>query len=217
MSADQPTPLPQPATESVSTNVVALRGVTQGTAPDAGERARLKAALSGDGTAFAALVRPHLAVLYRIAARACGHPTLAEDAVQETLDLAYRGLARYRPGTSLRAFLCTICVQRAHTLLRGERRRRQREERSASPAASPTPEEYATAEQTRALIRRVLESMPDKRRTAALLRLDGGLEYAEIAAAMGSTRSAAKALVHLATADLRTAIGTPKASTGART
>ena len=77
------------------------------------ERKLVEAAKKGDGKAFAALVRPHLPVLYRLAARACGDASLAEDAVQEALDLAYQRLDRYEPGTSMRAFLASMAVRRA--------------------------------------------------------------------------------------------------------
>jgi len=54
----------------------------------------VSAALDGDGQAFSALVSPHLPALYRVAARACGHATLAEDAVQESLTVAFQTLRR---------------------------------------------------------------------------------------------------------------------------
>src|SRR5882724_12955182 len=84
------------------------------------EHELLRRALAGDGRAFRSLVEPHLAMLYRIAARACGDRALSEDAVQETLTLAFTRLHQYRPGTSLKAFLAAIAARRARTLLRGE-------------------------------------------------------------------------------------------------
>ncbi len=88
----------------------------------------LEAALHGDGDAFSRLVRPHLSLLYGIAHRACGDSALAEDAVQETLVLAYRRLGRLREPSALRPFLAGIVSRRARTLLRGARRRVAREE-----------------------------------------------------------------------------------------
>ncbi len=198
---------PTPDTEPPLTNVVPLQlDHAEVNAEVNAERERVLAALRGDGAAFAALVRPHLAALYRIAGRACSNANLAEDAVQETLDIAFRSLGRYQPGTSLRAFLSAIAVRRAHTLLRAERRRRQREYAGPRPVAEATPEEHLNAMETRELLREVLAQMSERRRTAALLRLDGGLGYIEIAEAMNSTPNAAKALVHLASTDLRRAL-----------
>jgi len=160
-------------------------------------------ALDGDGRAFASLVEPHLGVLYRIAYRACGDKALAEDAVQEALTLAYRKLGRYQPGTSLRAFLATIAARQAQTLLRGERRRRVREDASAEPEHLPGPADIVSAERLASRVREALAAMPKKRREVALLRLDGNMSYAEIAQAVGTTEGSARVLVHLALKELR--------------
>jgi DNA-directed RNA polymerase specialized sigma24 family protein len=45
--------------------------------------------------------------------------------------------------------------------------------------------------------------MPEKRRAAALLRLDGRMSYAEIAVAVGTTEGSARVLVHMALKELR--------------
>ena len=164
-------------------------------------------AISGDGAAFSRLIKPHLPMLYRVAARGCGgNSDLAQDAVQETLTLVYERLKAYTPGTSLKAFLGAIAARRAHTLIRGERRRRLREERGSLPEQSATPEQLASAEQLRETIHKALYNMPKKRREAALLRLDGGMSYGEIATAMGSSEGSARVLVHLALKELKTAI-----------
>ena len=164
-------------------------------------------ALEGDGRAFAALVEPHLPMLYRIAARACGDRNLAEDVVQETLTLVYRRLESYRPGTSLRSFLAAIAARQAQTLLRGERRRHAREDTSAEPEPIPGPAEALDAERAARRIREALAAMPKKRREIALLRLDAGLSYAEIAAAAGTSEGSARVLVHLVIKELREKLG----------
>lgn len=160
-------------------------------------------ALDGDGRAFASLVEPHLSMLYRIAARTTRSQTLAEDAVQEALTVAYQRLDRYQPGTSLKAFLAAIAVRKAHTLLRGERRRRMREEAADAPEHPAGPAELLDAGRTRERIRDVLSGMPKKRREVALLRLDAGMSYDEIARAVGSTEGSARVLVHLALKELK--------------
>jgi RNA polymerase sigma-70 factor (ECF subfamily) len=149
------------------------------------------------------LVEPHLAMLHRIATRACGSRHLAEDAVQEALTLAYRKLDRYQPGTSLKAFLAAIAARQAQTLLRGERRRRAREESSEDPQRTPGPAEMVSAVRTAKRIRDALTSMPKKRQKVALLRLEGNMSYAEIAEAVGTTEGSARVLVHLAMKELR--------------
>jgi RNA polymerase sigma-70 factor (ECF subfamily) len=164
-------------------------------------------ALEGDGAAFATLVRPHLSMLYRIAARSCGNAALAEDAVQEALTIAYRKLDRYQPGSSLRSFLAAIAARQARTLLRGERRRKVREDAAEPPEHDPGPAELVGAEQVAERIREALAVLPKKRREVALLRLDAGLSYAEIAEAVGSTEGSARVLVHMALKELRERLG----------
>src|SRR5690606_10939287 len=127
------------------------------------------------------LVEPHLAMLHRIAQRPSGDRSLAEDAVQETLTLAYQRLDRYRHEVPFRAFLAGIAAKMAHTLMRGERRRKGRELATEAPAAMADPEAALRGAHAASRVREALGAMPDKRREAALLRLDAGLSYREIA------------------------------------
>jgi RNA polymerase sigma-70 factor (ECF subfamily) len=171
------------------------------------EHELLRRALAGDGRAFQSLVEPHLPMLYRITSRACGDRSLSEDAVQEALTIAFTRLGQYSAGTSLKAFLASIAVKRARTLLRSERRRRGYEERSAATERVPEPGELLETEQSARAIRAALEGMPDKRREVALLRLDGNLSYAEIAIALGTTEGSARVLAHLAMNELKSRLG----------
>lgn len=170
---------------------------------EAREQSLLLAAGRGDGRAFAALVHPHLGVMYRAAARCCGDASLAEDAVQEALSVASLELGRYRAGSSLRAWLATIAIRRAHTLARAERRRHAREQEAPPPNPAASPAELMGAALAARRVHQALAGMPDKRREAAILRWDAGLPYAEIAAAIDSTEASVRVLVHLAMKELR--------------
>ena len=110
------------------------------------EAALLKQALRGDGRAFATLVRPHLSMLYRVAAREARNEALAEDAVQEALVIVHERLDRYRPNTSFKAWIAAIVVNRARTLARGERRRAAREESAHAPQPLPGPSAALSAD-----------------------------------------------------------------------
>ncbi len=167
------------------------------------EAALIDASLAGDGRAFATLVKPHLQLLYRVAHRACGDSSLAEDAVQETLAIAFRGLRRYRPGTSFRAYLAAIAVKRAHTLLRSEVRRTRYESGADAPHDAVRADAILEADETATRIREALSALPGKRRAAALLRLDAGLSYADISRALHMSEGSARVHVHLAVKALR--------------
>jgi RNA polymerase sigma-70 factor (ECF subfamily) len=167
------------------------------------EATLLRAALSGDGRAFASLVKPHLPMLYRLAARTTPHPSLADDAVQEALLIVHERLGQYRAGTSLKAWMATITVRRIRTLARGERRREAREVDFTTPAPFVGPASQLAAKDLADRLRAALETLPSKRSQAVLLRLDGGLSFAEIADAMGSTEGSVRVLVHLGMKTIR--------------
>ena len=167
------------------------------------ERTHIEAALAGDGLAFRRLVEPHLPVLHRIAARVSGDRALAEDAVQETLAICFQRLPSYRHETPFRAFLSAIAAKQAHTQARSKWRRQKRELASAGPQPMARPDEAVEGEAAAKRIRSALRDMPPKRREAALLRLDAGLSYREIAEAMDTSEGSARVLVHTAIKQLK--------------
>ena len=160
----------------------------------------------GCGSAFRQLVEPHLEMLHRIAFRACGHPELAEDAVQETLTLAYERLHEFRPEAPFKSFLAAVAVRRAKTLLRSEARRRVREGKSRSASNLANPEEEFACGQTARVVRNALLKMPRKRREVVMLRLDGGLSDRGIAQARAISEGSARVLVHMGIKQIKEAV-----------
>ena len=100
-------------------------------------------------------------------------------------------------------YLAAIAAKQAHTLARGERRRTKRELASKAPDEPSSPEQIAHGARLAGRVRDALAAMPNKRRQAALLRLDAGLSYREIAKALGSTEGSTRVLVHTALKELK--------------
>ena len=90
--------------------------------PDLMTRAR-----AGDGDAFRALTEPHRRELEMHCYRMLGSFQDAEDAVQETLLAAWRGLGRFEERASIRTWLYRIATNRCLNALRSTSRRPAKE------------------------------------------------------------------------------------------
>lgn len=103
----------------------------------------LARAQAGDEEAFAQLVAPHRRELHVYCYRTLGSLQDAEDALQETLLAAWRGLAGFEQRASLRTWLYTIATNRCLNMLRAAERRPRPEPRRPD---FPLPEPSTVAE-----------------------------------------------------------------------
>jgi RNA polymerase sigma factor (sigma-70 family) len=132
-----------------------------------------------------------------------GDRALAEDALQDALVQAYRGLPGYRGEASRKTWFMRILVNscRRHRVLLGRWTSRRAE---AHLALAP---EQAPAEGSdpalRARLERAVVGLPHRQRTAFVLRYAQDLGIDEIAAIMGCAPGTVKATIHKAVTRLR--------------
>jgi RNA polymerase sigma-70 factor (ECF subfamily) len=141
------------------------------------------------------LYRQHASAILRFAWGLCGDRSSAEDIVSETF---VRLLTR-APRIETRTALAYLLAVARNTYLNG-RRRRLREVPLPEEMVASTNDPAGLLDDRAQLdhVIRALRSVPEGERAALLLRVDHGLPYEEIAAALGTTVGAAKVRVHRA-------------------
>lgn len=156
----------------------------------------------GDSASFDGIVREFRADLYRVALRILGHHDRADEAVQESLVRAWKGLARFRGESALRTWLIRIVVNVARTMMRSRREGGDPpDDRVVDPAEGT--ESRIAKKQLRRRVRTAVAKLPPRQREVVWLKVFCELTHQEVASAMGITEGAAKAHLHQAVANLR--------------
>lgn len=178
--------------------------------------ARLKA---GDDDAFEEMVRAHGGRLLATASRMLPCKDDAGDVVQEALLLASRSIDSFEGMSRLSTWLHRIVVNVALMKIRSGRRRREEPIEDLLPRfaedghfAEPVApwegeaETLLSRQQTRAMVKRAIEQLPESYRTVLLLRDIEELDTDETAALLGMKTNAVKTRLHRARQALRTLI-----------
>jgi RNA polymerase sigma-70 factor (ECF subfamily) len=159
----------------------------------------------GQESAAAALVRRHTDALARFLAAAGAREDL-DDLVQETFFRAFRNIEKFRGTSSFRTWLMAI----GSNALKDHRRRRRV---TVLPIEEREIEDRASDPQAQTLERDLLDrlqaqvvSLPPMQRDVFLMRAQQGAEYAEIAAALGTSVGAARVHYHQAVKRLKTVL-----------
>lgn len=175
--------------------------------------ARLRA---GEEAAFEELVRLYGSRVLAVTRRMLPTEDEARDAVQEVFLSAFRGLDRFEGQAKLSTWLHRIAVNTALMRLRTRRRKPEESLDTLLPTflddghhiekfsswAEPADLTLERAE-TRQLVRRLIDELPETYRTVLLLRDIEGLDTEETAAALGTTPTAVKVRLHRARQALR--------------
>lgn len=165
-------------------------------APEA-EARLVERARKGEAAAFDELARAHYERTYSTAFHLVGNHEDAEDLTQECFVRAHRSLRWYRGDGGFTPWLRRILVHLARDRFRKIGRRPASvtlPEAAASPARSG-PLAELRGKELRLVVAEGLRRLPDHQRLALVLRTLEGLEYREVARAVGVTPATARTQV----------------------
>jgi RNA polymerase sigma-70 factor (ECF subfamily) len=169
--------------------------------------------------AFEELVEKYQHRLVAVLNHLVGHADEAEDLAQEVFLRIYRARKKYRARAKFSTWLFTIANNLALNALRSRRRKAVVPlETTDSGPLGPRPAErlvqdkgeqpshHLQQQELAAVIRRALDGLNERQRSAVLLNKFEEMNYAEIAEVMGLTTKAVKSLLSRARTNLRLAL-----------
>lgn len=156
------------------------------------------AARAGDQLCFQRLIEPHMAVGYRLAVAMLNDPGQAEDAVQESVFRAWRGIGRLRSSSALRAWFLSIVANRSRSLRRTHWWSVVMLPLSASGLPNP-----AEAGDRHADLVSALHRLRPEDRAAVFLRYYEDMSSRQVGEALGISATAARSRIHRALRRMR--------------
>jgi len=170
-----------------------------------------------DDSAFEALLRRYMARLLSVARRFLKNEEDARDAVQDAFISAFRSIDSFQSGSKLSTWLHRIVVNAALMKLRTRRRHPEEGIDALLPRFQPdghqvedsvdwslSADQIVEREETRALVRRSIDQLPESYRVVLLMRDIEEMTTEETAKALGITTAAVKVRLHRARQALRT-------------
>jgi len=157
----------------------------------------------GDEDALRVLVDRHTASVYKFSIRYTGDESLAQDICQEAFLRIYRNARKYLPGMPFKTWLFTIVrntsidFARSYTYRKAsslEELSQEIEKKFLIDQDSDPEQRYLSLESAQKVVRAV-QSLPEKQRTAVILRYYGGMSVKEVAGIMKSTASSVESLL----------------------
>ncbi|MBI2906612.1 MAG: sigma-70 family RNA polymerase sigma factor [Chloroflexi bacterium] len=168
------------------------------------EQETVHRAQAGDSDAFAQLYEKYFDKIYRYAFLRLGNKADAEDLTEQVFLKALESIGNYRwRGMPFSSWLFRI----AHNLVVDLIRRRSRAEMAplieAIPSKEPGPLELVELKVTLQELAAAIKRLTEAQRQVISFRFAGELSSAEVAAIMGKSEGAVKALQHSALVTLR--------------
>jgi RNA polymerase sigma-70 factor (ECF subfamily) len=154
--------------------------------------------IAGDDAAFVLLMRRYNQILYRTARSILKDDAEAEDTIQEAYLLAYRSIDKFRGAARLSTWLIRIVVNEAIARVRKRSRRAeiiridgetewdsQAVEEMMDAPTPEQPERAALRAETRRLLEKKIDELPDAFRTVFVLRAIDEMTVEEAALCLG--------------------------------
>lgn len=167
----------------------------------------LQRVAAGDQSAARALADRHVGRVLGLATRLLTDPVEAEDVAQEAMLRAWRIASRWDPtGAKFSTWLHRVALNLCYDRLR---KRRTAPLEAAPEPEDPTPSAQAMmeAQDDRAALRAALETLPERQRTAILLRHFEERSNPEIAEALSVSVEAVESLLARGRRALKAALG----------
>lgn len=149
----------------------------------------------GSQAALREIIERYRVRLYRLAYNLLDDRAAADDAVQETFIRLWQQARRFRTESNVSAWLCTICARRCYDELR---RRRRHREAVAQLVVDDVRSDTLEVAELRALLQRVVATLPAKQRVVYQLREIEQMSADEVASATRLSVDQVKANLYLA-------------------
>ena len=167
---------------------------------------------AGDDTSFAILLEKHRGSLVHFLFRMVQNQGVAEELGQEAFLRVYRSRSTYEPTAKFTTWLFRIANHLALNWIRDCKNERGQESldqvtsdgqvRQVSDR-QPTTEQHMIRQARMEEVRRAIQSLPDKQRSAVLMHKYEEMEYSQIAGVLECSESAVKSLLFRAYETLR--------------
>ncbi len=179
------------------------------------DEALVRAAQAGDLDAFNILVQRHERPVFNVALRLLRDVGLAEDATQDAFIRAWQNIGTFQTG-SVRSWLYKIATNRAYDMLRASARRPAGSLEAEIVEIEPiwasggqgeeSPDAHALRRELSIYLERALTALPEDQRMVVMLVDVQGLDYHEVAEAMGIALGTVKSRLSRARAKIRQAL-----------